>query len=397
MATTFRVAITPYLFTIACLLQAQTHAITATPPKGWKETDQSGVRVFVPGDLKESEALIVLVSPPENATKDSPAKQYAQILKKANEGVKIENQGEVAEAPMAGGKLVIQAFLADDKDFGKHARLVGGLFIGSQRATIVVMMNPGSLLDRYEPAIMGLLGSIKFKPLPAKPPASKPIARKAPTGDTPQLFPGMPDWRPSGTGVPLPATAIVKGRPQGHWYKVDSLTGVATATRYVFLADGTFLTNPRWGGGSLIDVQGHFKASPKSGGTFKIVNGKLSTQTSGFNPIEGTFSSGKDAYGLFFKQGAAIFRELKLATMTNLEGTWRNLGTQYVFRKDGTFDFGQVASNDNWIAGSIASGTYFMDGHLAVLEFTGRHTTVVPINIVTDRQILLGSSLMVRH
>lgn len=339
--------------------------------------------------------------PAEDAAAESHEKQFTEIVEKLTKGATIHFRGDSENTEMAGGTMVAQAFVIEDEELGKNLRVVAALFVGKRRAVFLIVSDPPDLLERFDKDLTALWSSVKFKPVAAKPatapqPLGGPNSGKAPTGDTPGYFPGMPEWRPSGRGVALPATGIVGGKPQGLWYKVDTLSAMPSATRYVYFPDGTYLTNPRWGGGSIIDIEAQRQITPSSTGTFTLVNGKLSTQTSGFKSRADAFTHGKDQYGLFFKQGAATYRELKAPTTKALMGTWRAKSTQYLFRQDGTFEFGQVTSGNEWIAGSNWGGNYFIDGHLVVLQFAGRHTTVVPIGIVSAKQILIGSTLLVK-
>lgn len=386
----------------ACAAFAQLDTVTYKLPTGWKEVEREGAKIFMPGNLKEGQGFLVVMSPAEDATKESHEKQFEGVAAQFNKGDKILGKGESDKQTVAGGTIIAQAFVVEDEEMGRNMRVLATLFVGARRVSFLVVSDPPELIEKYDKELTAFWGSFKFKPVAAKPAAPKPTTSgdpntgKAPTGDTPGYFPGMPEWRPSGRGVSLPATGIVNGRPQGLWYKSDTLSSMPSATRYVFFPDGTYLTNPRWGGGHIIDIQAQRQITPTSTGTYTIANGKLSTQTSGFKSRADAFSHGKDQYGFFFKQGAAIYRELRAPSTKTLVGKWRAMSTQYVFRADGTFEFGQVTSGNDWIAGSNWGGTYFIDGHLVVMQYTGRHTTVVPIGIVSDKQILIGTTLLVR-
>jgi hypothetical protein len=381
-------------------IQSPYESVSYKVPNGWKEVEEQGSKILIPEKLKPNQALIVLMLPPENSTSESHEKQFGAKVAKITEGAKVHYKGEIESSNVTGGKVFAQAFVLEDEELGRNLRVIAVVFGSSQRMSLVVVADPPELIEQFEGDITKLLDSIQFKSSSDKPNAGgqsnrDPNAGKAPTGDTPGLFPGMPDWRPSGRGVPIPKTEILDGKPQGLWYLVSYMSSVPKATIYAFMPNGVFSTNPVWGGGNLVDVELQRRTSPAGVGTYSVSGAVLSLQSTGFEARRAAFSHGSDETGLFFKHGESVFRELKLPTTSALVGRWRSVGTQYIFNSNGTFEIGQVASGDNWVSGSNSSGRFLIDGVLVVLEYQGR-TVIVPIGIVSSRQLLIGSTLFVR-
>lgn len=188
-------------------------------------------------------------------------------------------------------------------------------------------------------------------PVSGAPPRSVARGPSLPTGETPDLFPGMPGWLPSGRGVPMPEPEVVGGRPVGLWYSAYSQpSGGMQAVHTLFLEDGTVATNPRPGGGTLFDLEGQRAQRGVTG---------LST----FDDSEG-FDSGEDASGPWFTLGKQRFRALTFATDDAIVGTWLGSGSRYVFRADGTYESGTITSTGEWVLAAHAHGTWVLDGYL---------------------------------
>lgn len=185
-------------------------------------------------------------------------------------------------------------------------------------------------------------------------PAAQPTRSAIPTGNTPQLFPGMPGWLPSGAGVPIPDPAFVNGAPVGLWWsgEVDA-GGMLKPLVYMFLSGGVRASQPRLGGPRLYDLEGQKRQAGTTGViNFAIENGML-VERSGFGTFRAAYSTGNDANGPFFKHGGAVFRPLRPATAAAIAGHWRGSDAEIIFAADGTFRYG---------AGY--SGRYVVDGYL---------------------------------
>jgi len=381
-------------------IQSPFESVSYKVPTGWKEVEEQGSKILIPEKLKPNQALIVLMLPPENSSSDSHEKQFGAQVAKITEGAKVHYKGDIETSNITAGKVFAQAFVLEDEELGRNLRVIAVVFGSSQRLSLVVVADPPELVEQFESDITKLLESIQFKAPTEKPGAGgqtnrDPNAGKAPTGDTPGKFPGMPDWRPSGRGTPLPKTEIVDGKPQGLWYLVNYMSSVPRATMYAFLPNGVYCTNPVWGGGNLVDVDLQRRTSPAGVGTYSVTGSVLSLQSTGYEARRAAFSFASDESGLFFKHGESVFRELKLPTTSAIVGRWRSMGTQYIFNSDGTFEMGQVASGDNWVSGSNSTGRFVIDGILVVLEHRGM-TVIVPVGVVSAKQLLIGSALFVR-
>lgn len=216
-------------------------------------------------------------------------------------------------------------------------------------------------IDACSPDALRIFGSVRLNatPAPAAPPAqSAPAAPAAPssipTGNTPQLFPGMPGWLPSGVGVPVPDPAFAQGAPVGLWWsgEVDE-RGMLKPVVHMYVSGGIRASSPRMGGPRLYDLEGQKRQAGTTGViSFAIENGMMIERT-GFGTFRAAFSTGNDAGGPFFKHGAAVYRPLRAPTAASVVGHWRGSNSEITFAADGTYRYG---------AG--ASGRYKVDGYL---------------------------------
>lgn len=185
--------------------------------------------------------------------------------------------------------------------------------------------------------------------------AAPPSAQSSiPTGNTPQLFPGMPGWLPSGIGVPIPDAAFVQGAPVGLWWFGEADAGGILKPRvHMYLSSGIRASSPRMGGPRLYDLEGQKRQAGTTGViSFAIENGMM-IERSGFGQFRAAYSTGSDASGPFFKHGSAVYRPLRPATAASITGHWRGSNTEITFAGDGTFRYG---------AGY--AGRYVVDGYL---------------------------------
>ncbi len=191
--------------------------------------------------------------------------------------------------------------------------------------------------------------------------AARPSRAAIPTGNTPDLFPGMPGWLPSGNGVEIPEARLVDDRPEGLWWLFQAN---GSSQLLVLLPDGTRATNPRPGGGRLFDVAGQRAQRGNTGvGTFQIDDGKIVQHYDGFDSNE-PFESGSGDDGEWFKIGGAKYAPLFVVSPSELVGTWKASGSKFVFHDDGTYESGQIVSTDEFVANAVQSGTYTVDGYL---------------------------------
>ena len=188
---------------------------------------------------------------------------------------------------------------------------------------------------------------------PPSPPADMP------TGNTPRLFPGMPGWLPSGTGLPIPQPGFSRGMPVGLWWKAEAdAQGYFKAAVDVFLAGGIRASYPRMGGPYLFDQEGQKRQSGHTGvGTYAIENGQFAQRYDGFEN-KGAYSTGSDSAGLYFKSGADVYRPLAVATTQSIAGHWRGYQSEISFRTDGSYVYGPAA------ASNARSGKYRLSGYL---------------------------------
>jgi hypothetical protein len=245
--------------------------------------------------------------------------------------------------------------------------------ISSMMTTVMLLRFPGryvSLLvnasnaEALQPCradAVEFLASIRLNELDPSAPGgvSQQPPTDMPTGNTPRLFPGMPGWLPSGTGLPIPPPGFSQGMPVGLWWKPEAdAQGYFKAAVDVFLPGGIRASYPRMGGPYLFDHEGQKRQSGHTGvGTYAIENGKFTQTYDGFEN-RGAYSTGADSTGPYFKSGADVYRPFTVATTQGIEGHWRSYQSEVNFRTDGTYLYGPPR------AGNVRTGRYRLSGYL---------------------------------
>ncbi len=207
-----------------------------------------------------------------------------------------------------------------------------------------------------------------------------------PTGNTPDLFPGMPGWLPSGRGVSIPAAEVSDERPVGLWWTGQlEANGTMIARRVLFLSDGTRASNPRPGGGDLFDLEGQRAQRGNTGlGTFEVEDGVISEHVEGIN-TRNPFRSGNDGEGPWFEISATRYRPLTPPTDADLVGTWKGPGVKYVFRAEGT------------VVAAGAPGTWVLDGYLLQLSPSGAPGWITTVGLTGNDLLVVGPSVCKRE
>ncbi|MBC8066647.1 MAG: hypothetical protein H7Y17_17585, partial [Chlorobia bacterium] len=182
------------------------------------------------------------------------------------------------------------------------------------------------------------------------------------------------------------------GKPQGLWWTMSFGDGKKAGT-FVFLPNGIHASNPRYGAGNLVDIEGQKAQAGVNGvGPFSISGGQITRQHDGFSSTD-PYTTGTDSSGRFFKIGEAVYRPLAAPTKQSLVGTWRVPGNKYVFNMNGTYEAGQTVDGGDWVATSVVSGTYAIDGHLVVFRPKDGPMAIIPIGMV-GKDIMLASGLL---
>jgi hypothetical protein len=344
---------------------------------------------------------VVLIQPAEAATNDPPARQFETVVGAVNAAVKVHGSGRLASTARGAGTFLMQAFQIEDADVGRHSRLYGMIVEGRRRALVIAVFKPESALARYENSVLAVLNSIRLNQGTAPPVASAPSVAPTgpsgggtPTGNTPDLHPGMPGWLPSGRGISIPPSQLVDGKPQGIWWTTSYGAGNRAMT-FVFLPNGIHASNPRYGGGNLADIDGQRRQPGANGvGPFTIAGGQITREYDGHRSVD-AYATGTDSSGQFFKIAGGTYRPVSAPTPQSIVGTWTVTGTRYVFHSNGSYESGQVASGPGWVAGSRVAGSYSVDGHLVVLRPQGVPITITPMGLVA-RDLLLINGLFYR-
>ena len=219
-------------------------------------------------------------------------------------------------------------------------------------------------------------------------------ASRLPTGETPDLFPGMPGWLPSGRGVPIPDAEVVDGRPEGLWWiPFTAPSGQAQALTTLFLADGTRATNPRPGGGERFDLEGQRAQRGQTGvGTFALEGSTLKQRYDGFESA-GEFDSGDDTAGPWFSIGQARYRPLAPPSAERLVGQWDSGSSRWAFHDDGTYESGSVNDFGDFVVAGTGRGTWALDGYLIAITPADGAGWINRVGMTGDDLLVLGQIL----
>ncbi len=187
---------------------------------------------------------------------------------------------------------------------------------------------------------------------PATSPATS--ASPIPTGPASNLYPGMPGWLPSGVGLPVPAPALVDGKPVGLWWRPAATPGFAEVR--IYLPSGIRASNPRLGGPRLYDSEGQRRQPGATGvGTFEIGGGQIVERYDGFENRY-PYTVNKDG----FQIGAARFSPVEAVTANSLVGAWLGQSENFEFGPDGIVTYGVDSVNGR--------GRYNFDGYLLHIQ-----------------------------
>jgi len=378
------------------LAAAQEHrGVLYALPSNWRDTIQDDNKVFIPNGLRQGEAVVVLLMPSEAASAEPPVRQFETAVAVDNKELKVLGKGQVSETTRGTATLVVQSFDLEASDVGRHTRFYALVVERGRRARAIAVFRPDATRSRYEGVATTFLQSLRLKTEGSGPPVAGGPPVGTPTGETPELYPGMPGWLPSGRGVPIPAARLVDNKPQGLWWTTSYGSGTRAVT-FVFLPDGIHASNPRYGGGTLVDIEGQKRQPGANGvGSFSISGKTITREYDGHRNTE-SYSTTADNWSEIFKIGAAVFRPITAPTKQTLAGTWTVAGTKYVFRPGDTYEMGQVVSGGGWAAGSRVTGAYSVDGHLVVLRPQGAPITITPIAFV-GRDLILINGLLYRR
>ena len=221
-----------------------------------------------------------------------------------------------------------------------------------------------------------------------------------PTGDTPNLYPGVPGWLPSGRGVRIPQAEVDDGRPLGLWWTFTTKSDGKTfgARVMVLLADGTCATHPRPGGGMLFDVEGQRAQRGSTGvGTCELTgDGKFTIRADGYSSTD-DFEHGSDDEGPFFKVGAMRYQPLAPPEDGLVVGTWKSPGSKLVFHEDGTFELGNIQFTDEYVATAGHSGQWRLDGYLVQLQPKDAPGWINTIAMSGDSSLIVGTTVYKRQ
>ncbi len=369
-----------------------------TLPSGWSAVDEDGVRILSPNDQKAGEMMKARILGVQAAA-GAPEEQIAELAASINADAKVISTSKLESTDRGdAGKFYIVSFDVESLAIGAHTRMLAILVRDKQRAVLLLLFTDNAVLRKHAEGLQELLKSIEIDPKAATTPLAKPSKPPAatagtgehlPTGDTPDRFPGSPEWLPSGRGVAIPVARVVQGSPQGLWwhYQVRGKETIASTT--IFLEDGTRATNPRPGSGELFDVEGQRKQRGNTGvGTFSVKDGEITQTADGFTRTE-AFKSGKGEDGEWIEIGAGRHYALEPATAKGLLGKWQGGGQRYIFRADGTFVTG---TDEN--AG--AHGTWQLDGYLFAICPSDRPRWISLLGR-TGKFIVIGSTVYARE
>jgi len=264
-------------------------------------------------------------------------------------------------------------------------KIVTGVEQGDKCFFVTLLVSDGELLKANLDDVSTILNSMRLTKEPPKPSNG---LKTTPTGSTPGLFPGTPGWLPSGKGVKIPESKIVGGKPVGLWYCLGSSTPVR-----VFLEGGLVADYVIYGSGMTVDTAAHKAKQATSLGTYSVSGGKLNISMDGKKSSD-SFKVGTDSFGPFFDAGGAAYRPGRPSKMSEIAGVWRNGSTQYEFKPDGTFKFGQAVSGQangvSWVESSTVFGPYLLDGYLVTTKDNIGHLTIQALVYVSKDVVLIN-------
>lgn len=351
----------------------------------WTKQETNGVLLLSPPKTQDGEVLVVMIIQSiDSDTAKSPRDRFANFLAGVDSKTNVKSRSKISETSREGLKGFIQVEQLNDKDLGDYEALYQMVTDEKHDAFVGVISKGEKTMTQYQDAMNSILVSIR--PVPVSSAAPRSAIR---TGDTPDLYPGMPGWLPSGKGVPIPSPAIVKGAPVGMWFKTqyDAATFNNRPILHIYLADGTRASNPRLGGGMIYDIEGQRKQKGVTGlGTFAISGGQIVEKYDAFDK-KAAFAVGEDNTGKFFKVDAAKFRPLIALTNQTILGHWGGPGIDYKFKSDGTYESGMTHANGDWAVANFHSGTFILDGYLIMFTPKDGPSTVATIGKSGDMLI----------
>jgi hypothetical protein len=355
-------------------------------PAKWTKQETSGVLLLSPPKTQDGELLVVMIIESiETDTTKTPRARFVNFLAGVDSKTNVKSKSEISATTRGDLQALIQVEQLNDKDLGDYEALYQMVTDEKHDAFIGVISKGEKTTTQYQ----DVMGSIIVSVRPATS-AAKGVIR---TGNTPDLYPGMPGWLPSGNGRAIPAAKLVDGKPVGMWYEGSVQPKSTTTTEYnlsktIFFADGTMVRYPRFGGGMKADIEGQ-KAKPanaKNVGTWSISDGKMTFDVGGFHHVE-KFTTGKDSSGVYFQLGSERYQPCEPVTDAFLQGSWKMASSQpRTFGANGSLTIG----------GSPVQGKYALDGYLLAID-NGSQYIVDAIFKLTKDAIVIGGSVYHRQ
>lgn len=387
-----------FLIAFGVSLQAkpvQFKGVEYTLPAGWKAAQNGDAQILSPSGMPANKLLAVMIIPAIPKSDKSWKETFQAFLDAATKTVTVVSKSEIQSTTRAPYELFVQVQKQKSKDLGEYDCLYQMVATDQSAAATAVLTNDDQLTAKYRDDITAIMRS--SHPMPV----SKPIASttKIRTGETPRMYPGSNGWLPSGKGTPIPRAHLQNGKPIGMWMNAGFDSSQKSAIfSTIFLADGTMVQNPRFGGGNLIDIAGQV-SNPndvKSVGKWSISGGKLTIDINGGHDSQ-KFTTGKDENGEFFMFGVAKYSPCAPVTPEFLAGSWRVPGsTQYDFAKDGTAKYGYAFQGSNSaVGGGNATGRWILDGYLVAVDLPNSYI-VNEIFRYTKDAIVIGQRIYFR-
>jgi hypothetical protein len=355
-------------------------------PAKWTKQEANGVLLLSPPKTQDGEVLVVMiVESIETDTTKKALSRFANFLGGVESKTSVKSKSEIMSTMRGDLQALVQVHQLSDKDLGDYEALYEMVTDEKRDAFASVISKGEKTKSQYEDVMSSILISVR----PATS-AAKGVIR---TGNTPDLYPGMPGWLPSGNGRAIPAAKLVNGEPVGMWYEGSVQPKSTTTTEYnlsktIFFADGTMVRYPRFGGGMKADIEGQKAkaANAKNVGTWSISDGKMTFDVGGFHHVE-KFTTGKDSAGVYFQLGSERYQPCEAVTDAFLQGSWKMASSQpRTFGANGSLTIG----------GSSVQGKYALDGYLLAID-NGSQYIVDAIFKLTQDAIVIGGSVYHRQ
>ena len=138
-------------------------------PQGWRSMEQGGRLAIMPGDLPQGQELFILLMPGQELSGDFRA-HFERWVQSTTPRDKSAEPGPARRLAGNGMDMLTQVVSLGSGD-RREVRMFMGFNPGGRFESYVVVLNPGSLYQRYEPEISAFMASLTCYPASPAPSA----------------------------------------------------------------------------------------------------------------------------------------------------------------------------------------------------------------------------------